>query len=137
MPSPSIEIRSRPSADSPVRSFLDEFWATTQENWLNPRQRIVSGVAGVEVCPSVNDRSGTVHITDIVASKPGEGQGRAALTQIVTLADKHGVRLDLIAKTYVKGRLTSKQLRDWYSRYGFQTKSGNARDGYCMVRPAA
>jgi len=134
LPSPSLEIRPRPSADSPVRSFLDEFWATTQENWLNPRQRIVAGVAGVEVCPSVYDRAGTVHITDIVASRPGEGQGTTALQQILVLADKHGVSLDLIARSYVKERLTSRQLRDWYSRHGFQTKNGNARDGYCMVR---
>jgi hypothetical protein len=114
--------RSSLVADTPTRRFLAELWSTTQKNWLNPRQRIIAG-AGVECVPSVHDRANAIHISDIVAAKPGQGAGRKALAHLLALADKHGVRLELTAKAYVKGRMTSKQLHDWYARLGVTTVS--------------
>lgn len=118
---------------TPTEEFFAEFMQDSQENWLNPRQRIV-GMAGIEMSPSIYDHQSGVHINDIVSYKTGEGHGSVALRRIIDLADKHGVTLDLIAKTYTKDRLSTKQLVDWYARHGFVRKRGSASDGYEMVR---
>lgn len=128
-------LREAVDPDSPVGRFLDEFHATTQENWLNPRQRLVAGVAGVIVYPSVDDRRNGIHLSDIVSGDVGQGHGSTALRFVTDLADKHGVTLDLVAKSYVRDRLTTKQLLGWYARHGFVKGRGNAQDGYEMVRP--
>lgn len=128
------DVRITEAAATPVERFMDEFWATTQENWLNPRQRLVAGVAGVTVFPSVDDRRNGIHLSDIVAGDVGQGHGSTALRFVTDLADKHGVTLDLVAKSYVPDRLTTKQLVGWYARHGFVRGRGNAHDGYPMVR---
>lgn len=132
-------IENAADVATPAEAFIQDFWDNSHANWMNDRQRIVGG-AGVMISRSVQDRANNVHISDIVSGETGKGYASEALKLLCALADKHGVTLDLTAKAYLtgqqaKGRLTTKQLVDWYGRYGFvKTGRGGDDGGFDMIR---
>ena len=116
---------------SPVDKFLTELWEITASHPFNRRQRIVNNAAVIEVRPDINNRDTAIHISDIMSLYPGErsGYGRDALLMLLHLADKYNVTLTLFAKAYVKGPKAkvlpkTKDLAEWYGRYGFKRGSG-------------
>jgi hypothetical protein len=101
-----------------IKTFLDDYKAATAENFINPIERMMPDYsAAVELQPF----DGKIHINSIRSVKPGErtGAGSKALQQIIELANKHNVELDLFPKPYGSKALDEQQLREWYARKGF------------------
>lgn len=124
--------------DTPAERFLDQVWDATYPHPFMRGQRIYGG-AVIEVNKNIDNRTSGIHISDILAIEPRQGHGATALKALCDLADELGVTLDLTAKAYMTGpeaktRMSTKQLVDWYSKFGFVKKRGNAQDGYDMVR---
>lgn len=119
----------RRSPDSPSQRFMSEITSASSAHPFNHRLLILGG-ASIEVWPVSADR---VRLSDIVSLEPGNGHGSAALDFLTGLADDLGVTIELTAKAYTDERLTTKQLRDWYSRKGFQVTS-EIEDGFDMER---
>ncbi len=118
-------------------AFMADYQAATQEHPLDHRARLLKN-ASITLYPFGN----SIHISDIRALRPGLGGGKEALALICQLADKHGLKLDLTAKTYLDNSpLSTSELQQWYARYGFTTVEdheeeiyGNDEDGYDMIR---
>ena len=118
-------------------AFMADFQAATSDHPLDHRARLLKN-AVITLYPFGNN----IHISDIRALRPASGGGKEALTLICQLADKHGLKLDLTAKTYLDSSpLSTSELQQWYARYGFTTVEdheeeiyGNDEDGYDMIR---
>ncbi len=70
----------------------------------------------------------SIHLTDINSlSSRGTGYGSATLKWLCDLADLHGVKLEGWADTYMSATnaLGQRDLKAWYSRYGFKIQRGN------------
>ena len=77
-------------------------------------------------------RSHRLRIESLWVSPSVRGQGYASRTlrQITSLADRHGVACELVARPYDGGPLRVGALRAWYARHGFELDS----DKRTMVR---
>lgn len=112
-----------------AKNFMDELRSTTEAHPWNPRTRIINGNVSVEAS-AVGDR---IHLHDIVSHAPRSGAGTAALNHLKSLADKHGVELEGVAKAYTDegGRISSsKRLKKWYTKHGFTASYGDDEEGY-------
>ena len=104
-------------------AFMDEWVKGTYEHPFDPRQRL-RGNVGVEMSPWRG--MDQVHISSIISyGSKGKGEGTGVLKEIVKLAEKHHVALDLTAKPIpnagAKGKsLTKSQLVSWYKGAGFK-----------------
>lgn len=100
-----------------LSEFLDDWIELTQANPLSPDERVVDGVAAVELRPMNN----FIYLDSIRSFEKGAGGGSKALKQIVELADMHGVMLKMIAKPFETGgnELQFNDLVKWYERNGF------------------
>lgn len=121
------------SKSSPgLQAFMADYEENTSEHPINHRARLVQGAA-MEVRPF----DGMIHISDIMSLK--QGGGREALELLCNLADKHGVKMGLTAKSYQSQRpgLDTNQLKAWYERHGFvedEDTFGDDEQGYDMIR---
>jgi len=104
--------------------LVDSIEKETEENQLDPRERIVNRNAAIDV----EDSGGIARIHSIRAFERGVGAGRDALNLIIRLADQEEVPLVLDPKRFTSEGLTNQQLKDWYSRNGFvEQKDGSMR----------
>lgn len=78
------------------------------------------GVVLVEIVPVYGE--GKLHLSSILSGDPGKGRATATMKKIHTIADRHGVSIDLFPKPfgYLKGALNKKQLVSWYERLGYK-----------------
>lgn len=122
--------RINESEDQPVRiqlgkpkgeqahKFIVDFVNDSDEHPFNPAARILHG-AVVHASRDGNQ----VHLHDIQTLAPKSGAGTKALKHLTSLADKHGVKLNLFAKAYSNRpehiRSTPKLIK-WYERHGFK-----------------
>ena len=100
-----------------TKAFIDEFFYKTQEHPFNSRARIYNG-AVIEIYPMGNN----IHISDVMTTAPKSGAGTTAIKFLTALADKHTVKLELIAKAYSRDKrfiTDTEQLANWYKRLGF------------------
>jgi hypothetical protein len=84
---------------------------------------------------------GTIHIHDIQTMEPKSGGGGEALKLLCDLADKHNVILSATCKAFGTNPdyMTTKQLMNWYAKYGFILSREKYRhrtevDGFDIVR---
>jgi hypothetical protein len=121
------------SVDSPSSKFMNEYKEDTWDHPLDSRTRFLNTDTGLDPGKdfatlelSKNGDNG-IHVHSIMALEKGRGQGRQALQYLTNLADKHGVDLHGIAKSFGRDRgLNTAKLKDWYKRNGFQVdRSGN------------
>jgi hypothetical protein len=112
-----------------VNGFMDELYALTKENPINPAERLTDNLAGIEVSPWGDG----VHIGSVVSYGPkGSGIGTSAMKLVTQLADKHGVTLTAIVspiKNAGSGEgksLTKAQLHKWYKSQGFEKGNGDS-----------
>lgn len=101
-----------------ARALINDFEEQTQENPLNPRQRIYDNTK-IELYVSGRN----VRISDIQTMKPRSGAATQAIKFLQQLADKHGVKLELTAKAYVHDKTYITDTTDlvrWYYKLGFE-----------------
>ncbi len=128
-------VKPEAQDDSPTGRYMKDYYDQTQPHPLDRSQRIHGGGADFamsEVRP-VGDR---IHISWLQAAESGKGLGSQALKHLTSLADKHGVDMDLspVRPAGMRGPgLSNKGLRSWYGRHGFKSERG-ATDS--MVRKA-
>lgn len=121
-------------AGSP-ENFIAEYEAMSQESPMDPRERYIA----------VKDTDGSVcyvlielykfgdgvHMSSIRTSPEkcmGKGVATHVMEELTALADKHGVELDLIAKSFGQGGLSTRQLVSWYKKFGFVENPGGGHE---------
>jgi hypothetical protein len=112
--------------------YVNDFFKSTHPHPFSDRERIVNGNATMHISTSGKDG---IHIHDIRSLKPKSGAGTAALKHAKSLADKHGVSLNLHAKTYHNDKQyisSNKRLKSWYEKHGFKSHGGSEHEGYRM-----
>lgn len=121
------------SVDAPSAKFMNEYREDTWDHPFDSRTRLLNTKTGLDprndfatLELSKNGDNG-IHVHAITALDKGRGQGRQALQYLTNLADKHGVDLHGIAKSFGRDRgLNTAKLKAWYKRNGFQVdRSGN------------
>lgn len=115
-----------------VEAFMNEYFDATADHPFSRNARVFNNIATMEVSPF----GPGVHISDVLAVEEGKGAGNEAMQFLCALADKHGVTLDLTAKGYGEraGRMGTKELRNWYVKFGFVSQGGYEEDGFDMER---
>lgn len=111
-----IQMRRRGGSQR-TTSFMDEFFEVSDEHPFNRKARIFEGTI-IELYPLFNE----IHISDIVSTQPRSGAGARAIKNLMKLANKHRVKLNLTAKAYSndgKFITDTEQLVKWYMRLGF------------------
>jgi hypothetical protein len=129
---PVIKLGSNP-AKAKLDAFMNDYHDATQDNPMDRRARLTTN-ASVEVSSFDN----AIHISDVRALTPRQGGGKEAMMMLCRLADLHGVKMTLTAKTYGDyGRMTTEQLKSWYEDFGFaedEDSFGSEDEGYDMIR---
>ena len=113
-----LRLRLGQHNNDAARAFINDFETQTQENPLNPRQRIYDN-AKIELYVSGRN----VRISDIQTMKPRSGAATKAIKFLQQLANTHGVKLELTAKAYVSDRKYVTDTTDlvrWYYKLGFE-----------------
>src|SRR5438309_11426029 len=99
---------------------MDEFTKLTAPNPANRRERLWNQVA----CFQVHGYPARVHLSNIRAISPGNGDGTRALLWFTSLANKHGVSIIGEAEpTDIEPLLNKTALKRWYRRHGFKVSS--------------
>lgn len=99
----------------PADAFVQDFIDISEPHPFNSKSRLLGGTA-IELSRFGN----RVHISDIVGLQPGEGKASQSMRLLISLAQRHNVVLELIAKAYRDDRMSTEQLVQWYKRLGFQ-----------------
>lgn len=111
------------SERSPKQAFMDE-WS-----------RISSPVKGDKVLRQIGkcvahitdggdkyaDKPDTVYLSEIISPLQKRGFGTQAMLDILALADKFNVRINLHANQSRPSSPPDKKLREYYARFGFET----------------
>lgn len=129
-------------ASNDVNEMLEAYYEKTHDHPFDNSSRLY-GHASISLSKSV-DGGNRVHISHIQTLEPGAGHGSEALKFICDLADEYHVDLDLGAKAYGRKHLSTRELIDWYARYGFVPEHYDAddltdaelEDGIDMIRMA-
>ncbi len=102
---------------TPAQRFIGEFEKQYPESG-EIGERLVNGNTVVSM---VHDpfKANTAYVPYVRALTPGQGDGTKALHDVVGLADKHGVALELNAVP-IGTSMQSRQLIDWYKKLGFR-----------------
>ena len=126
-----LSTRSK-SPDAPAEKFMTQFREETSVHPMLPTGTRIKTFPGGAVVSLDVDRSlngdDSIHLTDINSmSSRGAGYGSAALKWLCDLADIHRVKLEGWADTYMSATNTlgQRDLKAWYSRYGFKIQRGN------------
>ena len=92
-------------------------------NPLSDREVLIDTVS-VEVSAG---RQGRVRINSIQSTAKGRGDATRVLKQILDIADRKGVEVELSPEPFGegRGRLSKEDLVDWYSRHGFKPQGEN------------
>jgi hypothetical protein len=123
-----------------VESFMSDFIDNTEIHPLNNKSRIYDGVE-LQVAP----RGGRIRLSGIGVidtgaltrdkGEFGKGKGTKALKMILSLADKHGVEIELSAMTYKDKGMDENQLMRWYAKHGFEKYEYNAYSNNMKYKP--
>ena len=130
-----------PKADaSALKAFMADLMKITKVNPFDERflyKEIqtndgTEGYALMQIYPF----DGRIHVASVEITPQearGKGAARKVMDELLNLADKHDVSLDLDVKPFGKGGLSKKQLADFYTRLGFNKVKGS---GGTMIRPS-
>jgi len=122
-----IKLGSRETLPG-IKSFMEDYQASTKQNPLNTRSVVHGDYATSEISPSGRD----IRLSDIRSLQPGQGGGTRALKELTALADKHNVPITGTASVYHSGSKyinSSKKLRDWYKKQGFTVSNNDDGEG--------
>lgn len=102
-------------------AFMEDYRNQTDPAPFNNRERIWQSEVLFE-CRPFNKM---IHLSSIRTYTQGEGWGSKGLQWFCSLADKHGVRIELDPYPFGSGGLSEPDLKAWYSRNGFKHYRGN------------
>lgn len=133
-----IKLRGfgKKNPNSPVQRFLQSVDDATVSHPLDNRARL-HGMVSLTLYPSINDRDNRVRISDIQSLEPRTGHATDTMNELCGEADNLGVDLELTAKAYGSGKMTTAQLVKWYEKFGFKVdgRYGSDAEGFDMIRP--
>lgn len=109
-----------------VQTFTEEYMSLTWQNPFNNRERVLNGETVAFNVTASSWMPETVSLNTIRSFSRGNGEGSKGLRWILSLAEKHSVRVAVTIEPFgtTKPRLSRRQLTSWYRRYGFQIFRG-------------
>ncbi len=122
-----VQILETKQSTPELDAFMKDFFAKTVGNPFARHLRIYDDSVGFET--SIWNKA--IHLAAIMSfASKGEGEASKALKWFVSLADKHGVPIELDVKPIpnagAEGKnLTKTQLTAWYKRNGFEKVRGD------------
>lgn len=133
----------RPEATPSDFAFMKEYESLTEENPIGfPGERYwYMGEIDGKYCLvitniRIDNHRGGIYFNSIQTVPPDvcEGQGFASkvMNEVTGLADKHGVRLRLLAVPFGQKSVSDEDLISWYKRAGFEQT--DAVSGEVLVR---
>jgi hypothetical protein len=110
----------------PANKFIKDFNDSTLDHPFDERSRLLNTKTGLD--PNEDFASielskfgdDGIHVSSIMATRKGRGQGSQALQYLKNLADKHGVSLHGAASQFGSSGLSTNELKQWYKRHGFE-----------------
>lgn len=78
----------------------------------------------------------SIYIEDMKTANKSEGRGGKALDAILSLADKHKINVEILAKSFGEGGPDTSKLISWYERHGFKVEWRGQQGSAWMVRHA-
>jgi 2'-5' RNA ligase/GNAT superfamily N-acetyltransferase len=133
-----VEKSAASVAAGNVQAALDEIDTIYPLNPLNQRENVVmQGTIPVAVV-EVAERSGRLRLRGIRSMQQGKGGGSHALKEILAIADKHGVEVELTASPFgpEAERLDKDALQAWYRKHKFEDEPGyDPSLGYMVRQP--
>lgn len=119
--SKELPIRLSTSNHSRIENFMNDWRSTSYDHPFGGGKRIIHNTS-VLLYPSGDH----IHISDMQALIPRQGNGKLALNHLTSLANKHGVALKLTAMPYSNQKehiRNEKTLKKFYVKSGFQQDS--------------
>lgn len=102
---------------TPAKRFLGEFEKQYPQGG-DIGERLVNGNTAISmVSDPVNE--GTAYVAYVRSLTPGQGDGTKAMRDVVGMADKHGITLELNAVPFGPNGLPNSKLLEWYKKLGF------------------
>jgi hypothetical protein len=110
-----------------IESFMSEYESSSQGNIVDHRERYFpmedDDGSRCYVFVELRPANGSIHLSGI-RTEPGACKGKGAasivMTDLVALADKHKVPMDLFAEPFGDvGGLSKSALIGWYRKFGF------------------
>ena len=101
-----------------VQGIYDDIKQSGMPVYQSPLQQrtfIVNDNVFVEMYPF----EGSVHLSSISSMEKGKGNASSVMRQITNSADSRGLKMDLGAKAFSEGGLTTSKLIDFYTKFGF------------------
>lgn len=101
-----------------VQGIYDDIKQSGMPVYQSPLERrtyIVNDNVFVEMYPF----EGSVHLSSISSMEKGKGNASSVMRQITNSADSRGLKMDLGAKAFSEGGLTTSKLIDFYTKFGF------------------
>jgi len=118
-----IKLGDNSAMKAKLNAFMQDFESGTTDHPFDHTMRVWHDTIGLELSPFGR----AIHISSIISfDKKNAGQASQALKWLCDLADKHQVKMELIAEPIKNAgsqngvSLTKSQLMSWYKRYGFQ-----------------
>lgn len=119
-------------ASPPPHRPLKEAFARLDESFASDIAKYTSPTALTEAGVSMrtDDFGGIVLLSDVQSKDAGKGRGTRAMEEVCRAADRHGVKLGLVASPFGPGAMPKKKLEEFYNRFGFAVDGDKDR----MVR---
>jgi len=108
--------------------FMEHYYELTRPHPFSEKIRIFGNVM-LEIYPF----SGNIHLSDIRTMAPKSGAATNAIKMLTELADRHSVKIDLIAKPYSKDKTHITDISDlvnFYKKHGFAVDEDYEDDDY-------
>ena len=112
---------SSAATNKAAEAALKEFLRSTGAMHVTRNFWITDSDVTLEIYPA----HGSIHLAFIGVNHESRRQGRAStvLGQLATVADKHGVPVDLSVQPSGRGGLAKRELFNWYQRKGFKRQN--------------
>lgn len=134
-----IKLGDTSASKAKLDAFMREYENETTDHPFDHTMRLWDQTVGLEL--STFNRA--IHISSIISfDKKNAGQASKALKWLCDLADKHQVKMELIAEPIKNAgsrdgvSLSKSQLKSWYERYGFKSESGEDYDDEMIRFPS-
>jgi hypothetical protein len=121
-----------------TKAFMSAYFAATGENPFSRSHRVWNMQDPDNLVQTeIIEREGRIHISSIVSTAKSKGNASKVMQEICAIADRTGAELELEAVPFGDKRkvLNTKQLHDWYAKFGFVDHEYSTEDQPYMIRP--
>ena len=119
---------------TPAQAFVLAFEKATKPHPTDRGARVVGGskIAIRNYPPRDGDHR--IFLDDISVDDFRKGSGSAGMRFLCGLADEHGIEIELLAKSFGEGGMTTPDLVKWYSGFGFNPTGWTGQGGSVEMR---